>query len=58
MKKLEVVAAIVWKNNQILSAQRGDSKYEYIKYRHEFPSIGECQNTKKSNCLQIDTFSS
>tara|TARA_B100001540_G_C15342255_1_gene432993 strand:+ start:121 stop:525 length:405 start_codon:yes stop_codon:yes gene_type:complete len=37
MKKLEVVAAIVWKNNQILSAQRGDSKYEYIKYRHEFP---------------------
>ena len=37
MKKLEVVAAIVWKDSKILSTQRGDSKYEYIKYRHEFP---------------------
>jgi len=37
MKKLEVVAAIIWKNDKILSTQRGDSKYEYIKYRYEFP---------------------
>ena len=37
MKTVEVVAAIVINNNQILCTQRGESKLEYISKKWEFP---------------------
>jgi len=37
MKKVEVVAAIIIKNNKILATQRGKNKYDYISYKYEFP---------------------
>ena len=36
-KELEVVAAIIVKNNKILCVQRDKSKYDYISYKYEFP---------------------
>ena len=45
MKRLEVVAAILIYNNEILCAQRGTSKFEYVNFKYEFPGgkieIGE-----------------
>lgn len=37
MKHIEVVAAIIKKENKILSLKRGDHKYPYIAYKYEFP---------------------
>lgn len=37
MKEIEVVAAIIVKNNKILCAQRGLSKLKYISKKYEFP---------------------
>lgn len=37
MKKVEVVAAVIFHNNKILCVQRGDNKYNYIAYKYEFP---------------------
>ncbi|WP_284652476.1 (deoxy)nucleoside triphosphate pyrophosphohydrolase [Flavobacterium terrisoli] len=37
MKKIEVVAAVISHNNKILCVQRGDSKYDYIAFKYEFP---------------------
>jgi 8-oxo-dGTP diphosphatase len=37
MKNIEVVAAIIIKNNKILCLQRGESKLEYISKKWEFP---------------------
>jgi len=37
MKTVEVVAAIVINDNQILCAQRGVSKLDYISKKYEFP---------------------
>ena len=37
MKKIEVVAAIIINNNQILSVQRAKHKLEYISKKFEFP---------------------
>lgn len=37
MKKVEVVAAIVIHENEILCAQRAESKFDYISKKFEFP---------------------
>ena len=37
MKKIEVVAAVIFHNNKILCVQRGDNKYNYIAFKYEFP---------------------
>jgi len=37
MKKIEVVAAIIYYNNQILCVQRPENKYDYISKKFEFP---------------------
>lgn len=37
MKKVEVVAAVILNNNQILSVQRSKNKFEYISEKFEFP---------------------
>lgn len=37
MKKIEVVAAIITHNDDILCVQRGPAKYDYIANKFEFP---------------------
>ncbi len=37
MKKIEVVAAIISNNDQILCVQRPQNKYSYISNKYEFP---------------------
>ena len=37
MKKIFVVAAIIFKGNKILCVQRGLNKYNYISKKYEFP---------------------
>lgn len=37
MKTIEVVAAIVVHENQILCVQRGEHKFDYISFKWEFP---------------------
>jgi 8-oxo-dGTP diphosphatase len=37
MKKIEVVAAVIFHNEKILCVQRGDNKYSYIAFKYEFP---------------------
>jgi 8-oxo-dGTP diphosphatase len=37
MKTIEVVAAIIIKDDKILCVQRGDNKREYIAFKYEFP---------------------
>lgn len=37
MKKIEVVAAIIYHENKILCVQRGVNKYDYISKKYEFP---------------------
>ena len=36
MKEIEVVAAIIEKDDTILCVQRGDSKYSYVSHKWEF----------------------
>ena len=37
MKKIEVVAAIIIYENEILCMQRGKSIHDYLSYKYEFP---------------------
>lgn len=37
MKTIEVVAAIIIENDEILCVQRGENKYPYISKKYEFP---------------------
>ena len=36
-KRIEVVAAVIEFDDQILCVQRGENKYDYISYKWEFP---------------------
>jgi len=48
VKNLEVVAAIIINNNEILCMQRNKGKYDYVSFKYEFPGgkieSGESQN--------------
>lgn len=50
MKHIEVVAAIIKKDNKVLSLKRGPHKYPYIAYKYEFPGgkIEEGENFKSA----------
>ena len=37
MKKIEVVAAIIVKDEKILAVQKGKVKFDYVSYKWEFP---------------------
>lgn len=37
MKSVEVVAAIIIKDEKILAVQKGKAKYDYVSYKWEFP---------------------
>ncbi|MFI8012095.1 (deoxy)nucleoside triphosphate pyrophosphohydrolase [Acinetobacter sp. ABJ_C4_1] len=37
MKSLKVVAAVIWHQNKILCALKGEHKYPYISNKYEFP---------------------
>ena len=45
MKTIEVIAAIIKVDNKFLCLQRGDSNYDYVSFKYEFPGgkleIGE-----------------
>ena len=43
MKNIEVTAAIIINNNEILCMQRDKAKYDYISYKFEFPG-GKIEN--------------
>lgn len=43
MKHINVVAAVILHNDQILCVQRNFNKYEYISYKYEFPG-GKVEN--------------
>lgn len=51
MKKIEVVAAIVVYQNQILCVQRGEAKLDYISKKWEFPGGKIESNESKSEAL-------
>ena len=50
MKKIEVVAAIIINNGDILCMQRAKSKYDYISYKYEFPGgkVDKDENLEKA----------
>lgn len=53
MKTIEVVAAILVKDDRILCVQRGDNKRSYIAYKYEFPGGKiEINETKESALLR------
>ncbi|MDG1731641.1 MAG: (deoxy)nucleoside triphosphate pyrophosphohydrolase [Thalassotalea sp.] len=52
MKTVEVVAAIIKNNNQILCTQRGESKLAYISKKWEFPGGKVEKNESLKAALQ------
>lgn len=56
MKHLNVVAAIIKKDNKYLCMQRNESKYNYISYKYEFPGgkIEEGENEKEALSREIN----
>jgi len=52
MKKVEVVAAIIINNYQILSVQRPEHKLEYISKKYEFPGGKIEEKETKKEALQ------
>ncbi|HIU63564.1 MAG TPA: (deoxy)nucleoside triphosphate pyrophosphohydrolase [Candidatus Avacidaminococcus intestinavium] len=52
MKVLEVVAGIVCCGDEILCLQRGNSKYNYIAYKYEFPGGKIEQNELPKEALR------
>jgi 8-oxo-dGTP diphosphatase len=57
MKKIEVVAAIIFNEDKILCVQRGANKFDYISKKYEFPGgkmeIGETkEQTIKREILE------
>lgn len=52
MKKVEVVAAVIQNNNQILSVQRPKHKYDYISEKFEFPGGKIEEDETKQEALQ------
>lgn len=52
MKKIEVIAAVIINNNQILSVQRPEHKLEYISKKFEFPGGKIEKNETRKEALQ------
>jgi len=52
MKKVEVVAAIIYKGDEILCVQRGKNKLEYISEKFEFPGGKIEQGETKKEALR------
>lgn len=52
MKKVEVVAAIIYKGDDILCVQRGKNKLEYISEKFEFPGGKIEQGETKKEALR------
>ena len=53
MKQIEVVAAIIKKDNKILCVQRNENKLSYISKKYEFPGGKmEANETKKETILR------
>jgi 8-oxo-dGTP diphosphatase len=48
MKTINVVAALIEKNNKVLCVQRGYSKYEYLNEKWEFPG-GKIENGEEEH---------
>lgn len=55
MKHLTVSAGILINNNQILCTQRGESKYEYISKKFEFPGgkVESDESTKQAVIREV-----
>ena len=56
MKKIEVVAAIIYHEDKILCVQRNENKYDYISKKYEFPGgkieIGESKKEALTREIQ------
>ncbi len=52
MKTIEVVAAIVVHDAKILCVQRGESKFEYISRKYEFPGGKVETNESKKDAIK------
>ncbi len=52
MKTIEVVAAIIFNDNRILCVQRGESKFEYISKKYEFPGGKMEQGETKESAIK------
>jgi 8-oxo-dGTP diphosphatase len=52
MKKVEVVAAVITFNNKFLCVQRGESKFDYISKKFEFPGGKIEYGESKTNALK------
>lgn len=48
MEPIHVVAAVIRHNGKILCVQRGESKYEYVSKKWEFPG-GKIENNESDN---------
>ena len=51
-KKIEVVAAIIFNNLEILCVQRPYNKYDYISYKYEFPGGKIEENETEEKALK------
>ena len=56
MKKIEVVAGIIFFQNQILCVQRQKNKYPYISEKFEFPGGKIEENETKEDALKRELF--
>lgn len=56
MDKIEVSAAILMNNGQILCMQRGEDKYDYISYKYEFPGGKLERNENRIDALKRELF--
>ncbi|MBF0445022.1 MAG: (deoxy)nucleoside triphosphate pyrophosphohydrolase [Magnetococcales bacterium] len=52
MKKIDVVAAVIINDNQVLCVQRAFSKYEYISNKYEFPGGKVEANESEKDALK------
>ncbi len=55
MKQVEVVAAIIKRENLFLCTQRNNGKYDYISYKYEFPGgkVEEGEMNEEALCREI-----
>lgn len=56
MKQIEVVAAIIKRDNLFLCTQRDSGKYDYISYKYEFPGgkVEDGESNEEALCREIN----